>query len=332
MLVALYAGRMSVMPFSESSPETVGVIGLGNMGLPMLRHLVAASAPNPTDSDSSGQTLTAASPSAISRVVVSARSADRARTAVDAGADYVETPRALADACTVVILMVPDLPQVEEVLFGPDGLTAADSDLLVVVCSSVSPVGLREVDLRVREATDGRMRLVDAPVSGGTEGATAGTLSIMVGGADEDVARVIPVLSACGRAVHLGGLGAGEVAKACNQLIVAATMAAIAEASVIAERQGLDLNTVLSLLEGGYAGSRVLETKRERLVARDYAPTGVAKFMVKDLGFAAAAAEATGTTTLTLDAVRATFVNLTEAGLGDDDLCVVHRYIGELSE
>jgi 2-hydroxy-3-oxopropionate reductase len=312
----LYAGRMSVMPSSESSPEIVGVIGLGNMGLPMLQHLVAASVSN----------------DAGPGVVVTARSADRAQRAVDAGAVFVETPLALAAVCTLVILMVPDLAQVDDVLFGAAGLAASDSDLVVVVCSSVSPVGLRDVDRRLRSETAGRMRLVDAPVSGGTEGAHAGTLSIMVGGSDEDVARAIPVLSACGRPVHLGGLGAGEVAKACNQLIVAATMAAIAEASVIVEREGLELNAVLSLLEGGYAGSRVLETKRERLVARDYTPTGVAKFMVKDLGFAAAAADATGTATPTLDAVRATFVGLTEAGLGDEDLCVVHRYIGELSD
>ena len=314
----LYAGRMSVMPSSDSSAQssahTVGVLGLGNMGLPMLTHLVSAA--------SSGTT--------IDRVVITARSADRAQPAVDAGATFVATPRELAEACSIVILMVPDLPQVEEVLFAPDGLASAASDLVVVVCSSVSPVGIREVDARLRSISDGRMTIVDAPVSGGTEGAAAGTLSIMVGGTDEDVARVLPVLSACGRPVHLGALGAGQVAKACNQLIVAATMAAIAEASVVVEREGLDLNTVLSLLEGGYAGSRVLETKRERLVARDYSPTGVAKFMVKDLGFAAAAAESTGTRTPTLDAVRETFIALTDAGLGDDDLCVIHRYIGEL--
>jgi 2-hydroxy-3-oxopropionate reductase len=314
----LYAGRMSAMPSSElsaqSSAHTVGVLGLGNMGLPMLTHLVSAA--------SSGIT--------IDRVIVTARSADRAQPAVDAGATFVATPRELAEACSIVILMVPDLPQVEEVLFAPNGLASAASDLVVVVCSSVSPVGIREVDARLRSISGGRMTIVDAPVSGGTEGAAAGTLSIMVGGTDEDVARVLPVLSACGRPVHLGALGAGQVAKACNQLIVAATMAAIAEASVVVEREGLVLNTVLSLLEGGYAGSRVLETKRERLVARDYSPTGVAKFMVKDLGFAAAAAESTGTRTPTLDAVRETFIGLTHAGLGDDDLCVIHRYIGEL--
>lgn len=309
------------MPMTSASPHpttrNVGFIGLGNMGMPMVLNLLAAAHPT-------------AEGSPIGEVVVTGRSRDRLEPALSAGALWADSPAEIAGKCPVIILMVPDLPQVEELLFATTGIAGASGSITVVVASSVSPTGIRDLDERLRAETAGRIRLVDAPVSGGTEGAAAGTLSIMVGGTDEDVARVLPVLSACGRPVHLGALGAGQVAKACNQLIVAATMAAIAEASVVVEREGLDLNTVLSLLEGGYAGSRVLETKRERLVARDYSPTGVAKFMVKDLGFAAAAAESTGTRTPTLDAVRETFIALTDAGLGDDDLCVIHRYIGEL--
>ena len=296
------------MAHEASSPPhlSIGMIGLGNMGTPMALNLVSAFP---------------------DRVSVTGRSKSRAADVLAAGATWAETPAQLADTSDVVILMVPDLPQVDELLFGDNGIVVADTECVVVVCSSVSPTGIRSTDERLRERTDGRMRVVDAPVSGGTEGASAATLSIMVGGADGDVAVALPVLAACGTPVHLGPLGSGDIAKACNQLIVAATMAAVSEASVIAERSGLDLDTLLTLLQGGYAGSRVLETKKDRLVARDYSPSGVARFMVKDLSFAHAAAVETATTTPILDALRSQFDGLVAAGLGDDDLAVIHRYI-----
>lgn len=230
--------------------------------------------------------------------------------------------------------MVPDLPQVEELLFGPDAVSSSSSSssssVTVVVCSSVSPVGIREIAERLTTATSGRMTIVDAPVSGGTEGAVSGTLSIMVGGDPHSVEAVRPVLATFGTPVHLGPLGSGDIAKACNQLIVAATISAIGEASVIAERSGLDLAALLSLLEGGYAGSRVLEAKKQRIIDGDYAPTGIARYMGKDLGFAAAAAAATDTATPLLDVLRESFDGLVSAGLGDLDLAVVHRYIQSL--
>lgn len=288
---------------------SIGMIGLGNMGTPMARNLIKAFP---------------------GRVSVTGRSRERARDVLDAGATWRDSPVELAAAASILILMVPDLPQVDELLFGDNGIAAADTECVVVVCSSVSPTGIRSTDERLRGQTDGRMRIVDAPVSGGTEGASAATLSIMVGGADSDVAIALPVLAACGTPVHLGPLGSGDIAKACNQLIVAATMAAVSEASVIAERSGLDLDTLLTLLQGGYAGSRVLETKKDRLVARDYSPSGVARFMVKDLSFAHAAAVETATSTPILDALRSQFDGLVAAGLGDDDLAVIHRYIEDL--
>jgi 2-hydroxy-3-oxopropionate reductase len=287
--------------------SSIGFVGLGSMGSPMSRNLLAAFP---------------------ARLVVTGRSRERAAPTIDAGAEWVESPLELADRCDIVLVMVPDLPQVDELLFGPHGIAETTTRTIVVVCSSVSPVGIRETDARLRAATGDRCVIVDAPVSGGTEGADAATLSIMVGGPPEAVHAVLPVLRACGTPVHLGPLGAGDVAKACNQLIVAATMTAIAEASVIAERSGLDLDALLTLLEGGYAGSRVLETKHTRLVERDYSPTGVARYMVKDLGFAAGAAAETGTPAPLLEALRATFDDLVAAGMGDDDLAVVHKFVG----
>jgi 2-hydroxy-3-oxopropionate reductase len=293
---------------SRAEPS-VGFIGLGNMGLPMAINFLRAG---------------------IGGLRVTGRSRHRAADAIQAGAIWVATPLELADSCSIIIVMVPDLPQVEELLFGPGSVSSSDATVTVVVCSSVSPLGIREVAKRLEAATEGRMTVIDAPVSGGTEGAQSGTLSIMVGGDPEIVAMVHPVLATFGTPVHLGPLGSGDVAKACNQLIVAATISAISEASVIAERSGLDLDALLSLLQGGYAGSRVLETKKQRIIDADYSPTGVARYMVKDLGFAAAAASATDTATPLLDVLRGSFDGLVADGLGDLDLAVVHRYIQSL--
>lgn len=301
---------MSKVPeHSARVGPSVGLIGLGNMGLPMALNYLKAD---------------------IGGLLVTGRSRDRAESAVGAGAIWVGTSREVADSCSVIVIMVPDLPQVEELLFGHDSISTSSSTLTVVVCSSVSPVGLRETAERLSATTAGRMTVVDAPVSGGTEGAESGTLSIMVGGDIDSVQSVFPVLATFGTPVHLGPLGSGEIAKACNQLIVAATISAISEASVIAERSGLDLEALLSLLQGGYAGSRVLETKKQRIIDGDYTPTGIARYMVKDLGFAAAAASATDTATPVLDVLRASFEGLVSAGLGDLDLAVVHRYIQSL--
>lgn len=301
---------MSLAPSTPIRPNSpLGFIGLGNMGLPMVLNALAADR---------------------GPVLISGRSRERAARAIAAGAIWHDSARALADACDVIVLMVPDLPQIDELLFAADGIAHSDQTAVIVVCSSVSPVGIRESDHRLKRATDGRMVLVDAPVSGGTEGAESATLSIMVGGDTEPVGRVLELLSAFGTPIHLGPLGSGQVAKACNQLIVAATICAISEASVIAERSGLDVGALLSLLEHGYAGSRVLATKRQRIVDRDYSPTGVARYMVKDLGFAAAAAVETATATPVLEVLQQNFDGLVAAGLGDLDLAVVHRYVEEL--
>ena len=224
--------------------------------------------------------------------------------------------------------MLPDLPQVEEVLAGPDGILASEpDDLLLIIASSSSPVGVRELGMRLARTTADAVRVVDAPVSGGVEGAEAGTLSIMVGGEERDVADAWPVLSACGNPVHLGPLGSGQVAKACNQMIVASTILALGEAAVLAERSGLDLAELFRLLGGGYAGSRILESRGDRIIQEDYSPSGVAKYMVKDLDFASAVAAATGTHPVLLPAVKAAFEELTALGHGDSDIAVTRRYI-----
>lgn len=275
--------------------------------------------------------LLAAAPGAV--VSVYGRTPAKLASLVDAGATAVPSPRALAEAGEVVLVVLPDLPQLEELLDGPDGLLAGVAvPTVLVVSSTVSPDALRALATSLDERTGGLLHVVDAPVSGGADGAIAGTLSIMMGGDVEDCATVEPVLATMGTPVRLGPLGAGQTAKACNQMIVAATILALGEAAVIAERSGLDLRVLFDLLGGGYAGSRLLESRRERLVEKDYSPSGVARFMLKDLRFAAAAADATATTTRQLPALRAAFAELVEHGFGDQDISVVQAYIAGLAE
>ncbi|PFG36584.1 2-hydroxy-3-oxopropionate reductase [Flavimobilis soli] len=289
----------------------VGFIGLGTMGAPMAGHLLDALGPG--------------------RLHITARRPAAAEPLVARGAVWHGSARELAAACDTVVLMVPDLPQVRDLLEGAEGLLAgAGDDLLVVVSSTSSPQGVRELDSELRDRTGGAVRVVDAPVSGGEEGARAGTLAIMVGGPDDDAARACAALAPCGRPEHLGPLGAGQVAKACNQMIVAATVAALGEASVLAERAGLDVGRLLALLGTGYAGSRILDVKARRFAEHDHSPSGAARFMVKDLTFATEEAVRTGTGTPQLDTLRTLFTDLTDAGLGDQDTAVVQAWVERL--
>ncbi|HVD65245.1 MAG TPA: NAD(P)-dependent oxidoreductase [Lapillicoccus sp.] len=288
----------------------VGVIGLGRMGRRMARHLAAAHSVSVTGRG--GQ--------------------ERFADVLEAGAQWCDSPRDVAGAADVVVLMLPDLPQVEDVLAGGDGLLAAEpDDLLLVVSSTSSPTEVRRLGDRLVRETEGRVRLVDAPVSGGTDGAEAATLSIMVGGADADARRAMTVLEACGRPVHLGPLGSGQVAKACNQLIVSAAVLALGEAAVLADRSGLELGTLVELFEGGYADSRILRTRGPRMVADDFRPSGMARYLLKDLEFATDVATATRTDTALLPALRAAFADLVARGLGDQDMAVTKRYVEERS-
>jgi 2-hydroxy-3-oxopropionate reductase len=156
-------------------------------------------------------------------------------------------------------------------------------------------------------------------------------LSIMVGGDTDAVAAAIPVLAACGRPVHLGPLGAGQVAKACNQMIVAATVLALGEAAVLADRSGINVGQLFELFGGGYAASRILETRGPRVIAEDYSPSGVAKYLLKDLRYAADVAEDTATRTALLPTLKSAFEDLVRSGLGESDMAVTRRYIEQRS-
>lgn len=262
-------------------------------------------------------------------LLVWARRPESAAGLVEAGASYQPVARELA-SCDVILDMLQDLTQIEPLLEGPDGLLAGiDSPTLLIISSTVAPEDVRALAARLDERTGGLLQVADAPVSGGEAGAQAGTLSIMVGGTDENAARAIEVLEACGTPVHCGPLGAGEVVKACNQMMVGITMAALSEAALIAEGAGVDVGLMFTMLSKGWGGSAVLNAKRAKVEQRDYSNTGAAKFMVKDLKIALSEATGAGRTLPLGTTALGIYEGLTAAGLGDDDLAVVHKYLGE---
>lgn len=290
---------------AHTRPDRLGVIGLGAMGLPMASHLLAAHGALTVHSRTPKPEL------------------ERA------GARWAATPRELAEHSDTVLVMLPDLPQLEPMLTGPDSLLASGTSLLLMIGSTCSPVALRDLAARLSTESDGRVRVLDCPVSGGDTGARSGNLSIMAGGTDEDADRAARLLAPCGTLRHLGPLGAGEVTKACNQMIVGATMLALADATVLAQRSGIAPSDLFDALSGGYAGSRLLEDKRSRLEDDDVTPGGIAAYMAKDLRFAAEVATDTHTRASLLPRLQEMYDELLAAGLGQDDLAVAKRFVAE---
>ena len=236
----------------------------------------------------------------------------------------------------VIIFMLPDLSYIEDAaagLLASWSLQPPAAGTAVVVMSSVSPAAVKEFGSLVARASGGNAIVVDAPVSGGTKGALEGTLAIMAGAGEEDFQRLVPLFSAMGSTVRrLGPLGSGSLAKACNQLIVGTTTAALAEAAELADRSGMDVTALYEVLAGGLAGSRVLDIVGPRLAAKDYEPTGPAKFMHKDLSFVIESAAAAGAAVPMAEAGVGLYAELTRQGLGDRDLAVVRQAIANLSD
>jgi 2-hydroxy-3-oxopropionate reductase len=245
----------------------LGFIGLGVMGAPMAAHLVAAG------HDVSGYDVNTAAGEKLA--AAGGRAAAGVADAV-AGAD-------------VVITMLPNHPQVEAVVLAPGGvLDAAEPGALLIDMSTIRP----ETSIAVADAArDKKIRVLDAPVSGGQAGAEQASLSIMVGGLEEDFAAAKPVLDAVGKTVvHVGPHGAGQVVKAANQLVVGGIYGLVAEAIVLLEASGVDALKGLDVLACGLAGSRILELKRQSMVDRRFAPGFRIDLHHKDMGIALAAA------------------------------------------
>jgi 2-hydroxy-3-oxopropionate reductase len=246
---------------------TVGFIGLGIMGGPMAAHLVNAG------HEVIGYDVV---PESLTRLA-------------DAGGKVAGSVADAVTSAEVVITMLPNHPHVEQVVLGPEGvLENAKDGLLLIDMSTIRP----ESSLAITEAAKPRgVRVLDAPVSGGEAGAKSAALSIMVGGDAADFDAAKPLFDVLGKTVvHVGPHGAGQVVKAANQLVVGGTYALVAEAIVLLEASGVDAGTGLDVLAGGLAASRILDLKRESMVARQFAPGFRIDLHHKDMGIALAAA------------------------------------------
>ncbi|GAB5078484.1 NAD(P)-dependent oxidoreductase [Arthrobacter sp. AD-310] len=299
-------------PCGRTQPRA-GFVGLGLMGAPMAANLVKAGW----------------------RIAGWNRSPAAVRDLELLGGCGVQTVAQLRDE-PLIFFMLPDLPFIEDAASGLLEAWRTDppaAGTLVVVMSSVSPVGVQAFGAAVSEASAGNASVLDAPVSGGTDGAQRGTLAIMVGGTQEDFGRARPAFEAMGTTVKLlGGLGAGSLAKACNQLVVGTTTAALAEAAELAERSGLDPGALFEILSGGLASSRVLEQVGPRITAKNYRPTGPAKFMRKDLAFVLESSDSVGAAVPMASAGLHLYADLVAQGLGDLDLAVVRQAIANLGD
>ncbi len=249
----------------------IAFIGLGIMGSPMAVHLAKAG----------------------HEVVGFNRSPDKAQPLVQAGGQAAESVAEAVRDAEVVAVMVPDSPDVRDVLTGEDGVFAnAAAGTLVVDFSSIRP----DVTVELAElAQEKGFRLLDAPVSGGEAGAVNAALSIMVGGAEADFSAAKPLLDVVGKTVvHVGPSGSGQTVKAANQLIVAGNIQLLAEAVIFLEAYGVDTKAAIDVLGGGLAGSKVLDQKGEKMLARSFDPGFRIELHHKDLGIVTSAAREAG--------------------------------------
>jgi 2-hydroxy-3-oxopropionate reductase len=285
-------------------PERIGFIGLGVMGKPMARNLIAA-----------GYDVTA-----YSRTRASVEDVESAIPA--------DGPREVAAQSDITITMLPDSPQVEEVV--TEVLEGVESGDLIVDMSTISPVVTRELAARAAERGAG---YVDAPVSGGDVGAREASLSIMAGGSDEDFERAKPIFEALGKTItHVGPVGAGQVVKACNQVVVALTIEAVSEALVLGSKAGVDPATIIRVLSGGLAANRVMEMRGRNFLEHDFDPGFRIDLHHKDINIALSTAREYGVAVPATAAVGEMLQALRTRGQGDRDHSAILTLIEDLAQ
>ncbi len=281
---------------------SIGFIGLGIMGAPMARRLLE-----------SGYKLH-----------VHTRTATKAGPLLTQGAVWCDSPAEVAAHSDVIFIMVGDTEDVSQVLFSERGVTAAHRPgQLVIDMSTIAPLATRDFASRLAALGLG---MLDAPVSGGEQGAKDGSLTIMVGGSEEDFQRALPLLRTLGKTItHVGASGAGQVAKACNQLLVAQMIGGVAEAMHLAQAAGVDAGRVREALLGGFAASRVLEVHGERMLKDQYEPGFKSRLHAKDMKIVEETARHLGLELpLTLAGMERIFA-LMERDLGELDSAAVFR-------
>jgi 3-hydroxyisobutyrate dehydrogenase len=288
--------------------ERIGFVGLGTMGASMAANLLRAGAP----------------------VTVWNRTPGKAGALVSMGAGEASSPAEVAANSDITVTCVSDTPDVEAVLFGAGGVVGgAHAGHLVIDCSTISPEATREFGRRLAEQG---IAMVDAPVSGGSEGARLGTLTMFVGGEPADVDRAKPVLEAMGKTItHLGPLGSGQAGKAVNQVILGGAYLGLAEGLILGMKAGLDPTPLVAALSGGSAQSWALTNRSGNMIADEY-PLGFRLSLHrKDLGIALEMAGETGVMLPLGMLVAALEDRLLAAGHGDEDMSVIARAIRELS-
>jgi 2-hydroxy-3-oxopropionate reductase len=290
-------------------PERVGFVGLGIMGKPMAKNLMDA-----------GHELT-----------VHNRSPEKAKELGEAGATMAKSPKEVAEISDIIITMLPDSPQVREVVAAEGGILEGITEgSLVIDMSTISPVVTEELSEAVKEEG---ASMLDAPVSGGDVGAIEGTLSIMVGGAEADFRRAKPLFEAMGKTItHVGPVGAGQVTKAANQVVVALTIEAVSEALVLGSAGGVAPEKVLEVLSGGLAANKVMEVKREKFLSHEFEPGFRSELHHKDLGIALAAGREYGVVLPVTAIVDQMLLAMRKKGWGGEDHSALLRVIEDLSQ
>jgi len=291
-------------------PETsVGFIGLGIMGKPMATNLVKAGY----------------------KLYVYNRSSEPAEQLAQMGAIKAANPKELAMASDIVITMLPDSPEVEQVLLGSNGVfEGAKAGTLIIDMSTISP----SAAIRLAHIAEQKgLKMLDAPVTGADVGAKEGTLTIMVGGKRDDFERAMPIFQVLGKTiVHVGDHGAGQTVKACNQIVTALTLEAISEALLLAKNSGIDPSTLFTVLSSGLASSRILDVKKDKFLSGRFDPGFKISLHEKDLNIALSTARQSGVPLPLTSLVQQMFVSLKAQGLGNMDHSAVFLFLESLVE
>lgn len=276
--------------------QTIGFVGLGIMGKPMAENVLAAGYD----------------------AVVHNRSPEPVEALAERGAESASSPAMVARKSDVVVTVLPDTDAVEEVVLGDDGvIQGASEGLTYVDMSTISPVATERIADRLDEEG---VTMLDAPISGGEEGAVEATLSIMVGGDRDVFDEQAALFDAMGETVtYCGESGAGQVAKACNQIVVGCTLEAVGEALVLAQRAGADLEAVLDAISGGAAACWALDARAPRVIRGNFEPGFFASYHYKDLRIATAAGEEYGSPMPTTSVVHELYKAMEQKGYGQDD-------------
>ena len=289
------------------SEMRIGLLGTGLMGQPVARRLVAA-----------GYSVT-----------VWDRSQEKALQLASAGVKIEQSASQLLADSELIICLLSDATACDEVIFNHDSLQYIGPDTIILMMSTLSPDIVVE---QARKAHSVQAHYVDLPVSGGTTGAEKGSLSLMAGGNRQLIDSLRPLLSHLGKVTHVGEVGAGQLTKLANQIIVAGTLSLLSEAFTLAQRGGADPEKVREALLGGFADSTLLQHQGERMVKGDFKARGAAKWQLKDTRSAVALAKQLNLTLPLTETVNRLFSQMIDAGEGDLDHCAIIKQIQRLNK